>query len=205
MKTNLLLLLVPTLTAAAAPPAEWAQFEAWQTRHGRRADYQSLSHVATQAKFAAWQSNARFIADHNRAARLGGGTGTPNGGGVRPYTMKMNAFGDLTRDQFRALTSRPRRRQSGSSPAAATAERRGVDLAASLSAAPPSSWDWRDHGAVSAVKNQFEPHSCGSCWAFSAISGVESRCGQRGSGGAAEQRLCGGVKERGDIYIYQLR
>ena len=35
----------------------------------------------------------------------------------------------------------------------------------------PSSIDWRDRGVVTPVKNQ---SSCGSCWAFAAISNLES-------------------------------
>merc|ERR1711971_861066 len=45
-----------------------------------------------------------------------------------------------------------------------------------FTAAAPSSFDWRDHGVVSPIKNQ---RQCGSCAAFAAVATIESCFAQK--------------------------
>ncbi|EEF42559.1 cysteine protease, putative [Ricinus communis] len=63
------------------------------------------------------------------------------------YQLGLNNFADLSHEEYVATY---------------TARKMPVEV--------PESIDWRDHGAVTPIKNQYQ---CGCCWAFSAAAAVE--------------------------------
>ncbi|XP_041675627.1 procathepsin L-like [Drosophila eugracilis] len=86
--------------------------------------------------------------------------------GIFTFHMAVNAFADLTREEFiKKYTGRIR---SSESDAHTAVSNKKVDF---LDDSPaPDSFDWREKGGVSAVKNQL---TCGACWAFATTGAIE--------------------------------
>jgi len=79
--------------------------------------------------------------------------------GLSGYKFGVNQFADLTAEEFGDVVGLGRK----------MAEREHTEYAA-VNATVPDEVDWRNHGAVTPVKNQGQ---CGSCWSFSTTGSVE--------------------------------
>ncbi|OVA15890.1 Granulin [Macleaya cordata] len=122
-------------------------YESWLVKHGK--NYNALGEK--ERRFEIFKDNLKFIEEHNAEDRS--------------YKVGLNKFADLTNEEYRqkflgAKTDAKRRFSKPKS------DRYAFRLGDSL----PESVDWREKGAVVAVKDQ---GSCGSCWAFSTIASVE--------------------------------
>lgn len=111
-----------------------------------------------EARFEIFKDNLRFIEEHN------------NPKNNYTYTLGLNAFADLSHEEYQAKYVFPRTddnslSQDGSGEDFEEEEPTDADLG-NL----PDSVDWRLTGAVSAVINQ---QTCGSCWAWAAAGAVE--------------------------------
>eukprot|EP00494_Astrolonche_serrata_P028030 UN28295 len=79
----------------------------------------------------------------------------------------VTKFSDLSQQEFKDLylTYKPQ-------------GPRNFTVKAPTVATLPDSYDWRDHGKVTAVKDQ---ERCGSCWAFSTVEEIESQWAMAGN------------------------
>jgi len=95
----------------------------------------------------------------------------------KSYTLGVNQFADMTPEEFSKAVL-------GFKPELKTKQNKfHVNNGLTV-----DSIDWREKGAVQAIKNQGQ---CGSCWAFSAVGSLESEDFVHGSGlgNFSEQQL----------------
>ncbi|XP_028691207.1 cathepsin L2 isoform X1 [Macaca mulatta] len=101
---------------------------------------------------AVWEKNMKMIELHNGEYSQG----------KHGFAMAMNAFGDMTNEEFRQVMGCFRNQKL----------RKGKLFREPLFLDLPKSVDWRKKGYVTPVKNQKQ---CGSCWAFSATGALEGQ------------------------------
>jgi len=140
-------LLLPVAARASAAAVDLAYtgytFEAYLADFGK-----SYATSERQDRRRIFEENMRKVRQHNKEYAAG----------KESWYMGANKFADWTSKEFGRLLS--------------TKFNHGLGEVTELpKARNPDSVDWREHGAVTDVKDQ---GGCGSCWAFCAIESVES-------------------------------
>ena len=125
---------------------EWKEFTNFQDRFSKK--YLSLEEM--EDRFSVFRENFRAIRQHNNDLS-------------QNFTMGVNQFTDLTPEEFKATYVTGIK-------SAAPVQATGCKSFSSSASSAPESFDWRQHNAVTPVKDQGQ---CGSCWTFSASGAME--------------------------------
>lgn len=133
MRVTTVLVVLAALFVASSCAASYEPlagvFASWMRQHGK-----SYSNEEFVFRWNVWKENMKLIEEHNKSNKT--------------FFLAMNKFGDLTNAEFNRLYKGLKYDHS------ARLQKVGHLAPEEVRAGVPSSWDWRQKGAVTQVKNQ---------------------------------------------------
>jgi len=140
MKTFIALAVLLGVAFALSESEYQSAFTFWMQQHQKNYHHDEFLH-----RYRIFRGNLDFINHHAKCNKS--------------FTVAMNKFGDLTKEEFARIFLGTK----------FTATGKTVVRSSPVKALPPS-WNWNNKGAVTPIKNQ---QQCGSCWAFSTTGSTE--------------------------------